>query len=232
VTFPKWLKFTDLSGSMRIFIVLVVMMGLVGGSYYSYTARHHRLQTTLLPGMANQTVASTVPPAATPNADTLPFIAMNIVHRKEGLEHPMIRQLMADPDLAVNAHVKGVKAFTGDRNDTVALKKWAGGVAQILVENGGSIGPQFREEFRVKAPETVAVVIVKDPDGSLKIVQYAIHNNAATSSNAGTTSTTGTLIATQSIATTSAAMHFIGPQDGTTVLPAPYRQFEYMFVPS
>ena len=238
MTFPKWLKFPDLSGPMKIFIVLVVLVGVVGGSYYAYTTMNHHQQATQPRAAASD---QTVPPADTklpaapaknPNADALPFTATNIVHRKEGLESPMIRQLMAHPDLAVNAHVKGVKAFTGDRNDTVALKKWAGVVADIVVRNAGFIGPHFCEEFQIRSPETVAVVILKDSDGSLKIAQYAVHKNAAASGTAGITSTTGTLIATQNVVATSATAHFIGPQDGTTVLPAPYRQFEYMFVPS
>jgi hypothetical protein len=153
---------------------------------------------------------------------------MNIVHRREGLEHPMIRQLMADPDLAVNAHVKGIKAFPGDRNDTAALKKWAGVVADILARRTGNIGPHFHEEIGIKAPETVAVVIVKDPDGSLKVVQYAVNQKTAA---AGTANNTFTLIATQNVASSGATAQFIGPQDGTTALHLPYSQFEYMFVP-
>jgi hypothetical protein len=195
---------------MKITIIsigIVILMVIAGVIYHFYP----RAQVQVTAHTATRTTTLTA---------ALPFTAMNIVHRKEGLEHPMIRQLMADPDLAVNAHVKGIKPFTGDRKDTAKLKKWAGGVAEILVRNAGNKGPHFYEEIRVRAPETVAVVIVKDLAGSLSIAQYAVHHG-----------TTFAPIATQSVATTSAAAHFIGPQDGTTVLPAPYRQFEYMFVP-
>jgi hypothetical protein len=198
---------SSLSRTTIIGIVLVVLAVIAGVIYHFYPRA--QVQVTVPP-----------PPPTTTLTAALPFSPMNIVHRREGQEHPMIRQLMADPDLVAGTHVKGIKPFAGDRKDTAKLKKWAGGVAQILAQNAGFIGPHFREEFRVRAPETVAVVIVKDLTGSLMIRQYAVHHGA-----------TFAPIATQSVAATSAAAHFIGPQDGTTVLPAPYRQFEYMFVP-
>ncbi len=201
----------------KLFVAtFVVMMSIVGIRCYG--------SPTIQPHRAVQT----------------PALAMKTVHRGEGLEHPMIRQLMANPDLVVNTHIAGLKTFTGDRNNKAALKKWAGIQADILARNTGFIGPLFNEEIRVKMPETTAVSIEKESDGSLKIVEQSVQEVAitlsfSTEANATVPSNTGpslTQIASQNVATTSAAAHFIGPQNGTIALRSPYSQFAYMFVPN
>jgi len=194
------------------------------------------------------TPKSAAAPAPTPASTSAAITTMNVVHKGEGREHPMIRQLMADPDILAEpgddlAKI-GVKPFTGDRdNDKAAFKHWAGVMAHILETASGGIGPKFHEEIRVKAPETIAVRIEKDPTaGTILVVTYSVTATQSTSPETATTTVAGTSTATtntsftatqvvsQTVATTLADAHFIGPQDGTTALPAPYNQFEYMYV--
>jgi hypothetical protein len=169
-------------------------------------------------------------------------ISIGVVHAGEGIEHALIRQLMANPDLLANpgAFAKlGLKAFTGNRTDKASLKKWAGTQADLLAHGAGYFGPKFHEEIHVQLPGIMSYMIEKDSaNGNLSIVEYPTVPMVAPPATPGTTtvSTKGhpgstlTPISSHAIATTLAAAHFIGPQDGTTILPAPYRSYEYMFV--
>jgi hypothetical protein len=259
-------SFSNLHTMTKIFIVIMAVIVIGWGSYYASTRFHH--QQVNQQNAATQSAAAAQADAAAKAAAeakvaadakaaadaaaantakaVTPDPTIKIVHKKEGLEHPIIRQLMADPDLLVDSKIVGVKPFTGDRDDKVALKKWAGIEADILACHAGFIGPKFHEEIRVKAPETVAVSLEKDVDGGLKVVEYSatqVPTPAATpgttaatvadaSSGTGTTTSnlTLTLVASQNVAPTIAEAHFIGPQDGTTVLPSPFSSYEYMYV--
>ena len=93
-----------------------------------------------------------------------------VVHKGQGIEHPLIRQLEADPSIADILPSR----FTGNRNNRAAVKRWAEHEVAVLAIKAGLVGWQFGEEYRIKTPDTVAVSFVRSPKNDrLIIVQYA-----------------------------------------------------------
>ena len=169
-----------------------------------------------------------------PKPYQLPDFLVAGVHKTEGIENPLIRQLTADPARA---------GYTG-KNNAVAIKKWVGREVHIRAVRAGLIGRKFGEEIRVKAADQVAVVFQNDEKGNLIIVQYtAAALAAATAAQklatatasplTGGTTKDGFLLTKEivyPVAPTIAASHFVGPQDGTTILSPPYSQHLFMYV--
>jgi hypothetical protein len=213
----------------------------VGGSYYFYPQPNHQQTVVADPTLAYQPTPAPAPAPkldATPTPAPAPATADKVVHKGEGIEHPLIRQLVANSDLLANpgAYAKlGVKAFTGDRTDKAALKKWAGVQADILARGIGHTDNKFgaHEEIRILHPDTRAYAIEKDATGTLSVVEYSaskVSPSPTTSETTAAPSFTLAQVSSHSVATTSAAAHFVGPLDGTTVLPAPLSSYEYMYV--
>lgn len=207
-----------------IAIVLIALAAIACG-VYGYTARHSQKTA------AAATTKQVVPPSAVllapkPALTPMPVDrSICIVHKGEGIEHALIRQLMADPSVA---------GFQGKTDDTSTLKQWADHEAHVLALKAGYIGKKFGEEIRVQSPETMAYVIEKDPvNGNLQIVEYSTVRgipSPATPTSPDNEAPGFRQLASHGVTTTIAAAHFIGPQDGTTVLPNPYRTYEYMYV--
>ena len=120
----------------------------------------------------------------------------HVAHKGQGPEHVLIRKLMAYPSI-----IDGLpEQFTGDRDDPKALKEWAGHEAHVLTKDSGIIG-KFSEQYKIKAPDTVAFDIVKDPtSGDIKVVQYAASTLVEKASADGETDTAAEIAPPTSIA--------------------------------
>ncbi len=114
-----------------------------------------------------------------------------VVHKGEGVEHPLIRQLEANPSIADILPSR----FTGNRSDMAAVKQWAEHEAAVLAIKAGLVGWRFGEEYRIKTPDTVAVTIAHDPNGGLIIVQYAASSTLLEKSAAMKTAETTATVA-------------------------------------
>jgi hypothetical protein len=204
-----------------IAIILIALAAIVWG-IYAYAP--HSSKTTATASAKQVVPPPTATPVSKPAAPAPVDKSICVVKAGEGIEHALIRQLMADPSIA---------QFQGDANDKTALKQWAGHKAHVLALKAGYIGKKFGEEIRVRLPNTMVYVIEKDPvSGNIQIVEYSAVQ-VATSATPGTPNNgipNFMQISSHAIATTMATAHFIGPQDGTTVLPNPYRSYEYMYV--
>jgi hypothetical protein len=173
--------------------ILVLIIALLTGFFlgrFSKTA-----PTAQTP--AAVTTQSTAPPAVLP-----PVVAdINVVHSGEGIESPLIRQLIADPSLA---------GFSGNRDDARAVKQWAGRQAHLLAIKAGFVEWKFGEEMRVKYPGVSAFRIEKDSTGKLTIVEYAVSSMMSAGASGYSQ------VSVHQVAATVTTSHFIGPMDGTT----------------
>lgn len=157
-------------------IAVILLVALTEYARMGKTARNNQ------PAVAMATVVTghLVPPQSvlpTPSSLKKPNIkdqlAMGMVRRREGMEHPLIRQLIANPELITLATKEGMTPFLGDAKNKVALKKWAGRQADILAESSGF---KFRgdggAEVRIKNPDEIAFIIVTNGSGGLSIAEY------------------------------------------------------------
>jgi hypothetical protein len=208
-------------------ILIIVMLVFAGFSWILHRAH--------APKQPQPVARKTVPAPEVPRPYQLPNFSVAGVHAIEGIEHPLIRQLIANPSLA---------GYTGDENDTAAVKQWAGHEVHVRTLKAGLIGRKFGEEIRVKTADQLAFVFQKDDKGNLVIVQYTATALAAAAAAqasrttiasplAGGITKDGILLTTEiiyPIAPAIAQSHFVGPQDGTTVLSPPHAQHLYMYV--
>jgi hypothetical protein len=100
------------------------------------------------------------------------------IHKGEGIEHALIRQLKADPQRF---------GFKGDIKD---LDKWAGREAHRIAIKAGYVDSKTGQEIRVgaKGIDRAAYVLVKNEKGEVKVHEYfkgkddfvhqEIHNSA------------------------------------------------------
>jgi hypothetical protein len=95
-------------------------------------------------------------------------IAIATVRKGEGIERPLIRQLMASPDLY---------GFKGDASNNAAVKTWAEKKAHVIAIKAGYVDRKFGGEIRVKHPGEVAYVLENDDHGGLRVAEYANHGN-------------------------------------------------------
>ena len=208
--------------TVALAVTVVLLTGVFVGRYLLPTGTHNAVvaPTSGAAATTPTTTKPVVPPPATTQPGATPVqpsfdFARDVVHGTEGVEHPIIRILMEHPEIIPGG-------FTGDANDKAALKKWAGVQSHLLAYRGGLIGPHFREEIWVLHPNMVAVQLEKNQDGSLRIAMYLVQNGVMATSP----------VVNHNVAPTVAAARFIGPQNGTTALSAPYSSIEYMHVPN
>ncbi len=166
-----------------IVLALVVLIGLLGSGIYflqkSRLADNARQEARIDAAMKEIREEEAASKAAEAGANAhanahaakpaKPIPVDLVVRKGEGVEHPLIRQLEADPSIADNLPSR----FTGNRNDLAAVRRWAGHEVAVLAIKAGLVGWEFGEEYRIKAPDTIAVSFVRDPNGGLVIVQYA-----------------------------------------------------------
>src|SRR6185437_5826152 len=130
-------------------IIVLVVAAVIGGLWFS---RHHKpSKPTVPPPLAKVVKAPTVQPQEPP----IDFSVAG-VHKGEGAESPIIRELIADPSL--------IPHYKGDVNDEKAVRHAAEHEAHLLAIKAGLVEWKFGEEAMIKAPDTVAFVVRKDHD--------------------------------------------------------------------
>ncbi|MDP3043436.1 MAG: hypothetical protein Q8N21_03460 [bacterium] len=87
------------------------------------------------------------------------------IHKDEGVEHAIRRQLEAKPENY---------GYKGDMNDKQAIHKWSGGEAHRTAIKAGYVNPETGEEIRVgaKGIGRAAYVLEKDAQGKTQVHEY------------------------------------------------------------
>lgn len=103
--------------------------------------------------------------ASAPQANNLEDqLKLATVRRGEGVEHALIRQLLANPQ---------AYGFQGDIAKKRVVKKWAGRRAHLMAVRAGYFDWKFGAEIRVKHPNKAAFLLEKDADGKMRVAEYA-----------------------------------------------------------
>ncbi len=113
---------------------------------------------------------TTVEPAAAPAVPIVKVMEakeisekLAVVQKGEGIEHALIRQLIAVPE---------VYGFRGDTENKKAVKKWAQTKAHQIAILAGYVNHKTGEEARVKGPGgNVAYVLQVQDDSKISIAQ-------------------------------------------------------------
>ncbi|MFH1427571.1 MAG: hypothetical protein ABIG60_03515 [Patescibacteria group bacterium] len=107
-------------------------------------------------------VEEVVPPVS---EKTIEIPKEAFIHKGEGIEHALIRQLKAHPD---------EYGYKGDVHDAGAIKDWAGQEAHRLAIRSGYVDKITGEEVRIgtKGINTAAYVIEKNKQGDLVVHEY------------------------------------------------------------
>jgi hypothetical protein len=90
------------------------------------------------------------------------------VGRGEGVEHALIRQLVADPS---------EYGFSGDVSNKRAVKKWAGRRAHFVAVRAGYFDWKFGAEIRVKHPGKTAFLLEKNSNGKFQVAEYKVSSH-------------------------------------------------------
>jgi hypothetical protein len=195
---------------------LVLIIGSALTWYYGFYSKKQTPPTPIVK-VADKPVVHETPKLTGPSAAQL---ALATIHKGEGIEHALIRQLVDNP---------GSYGYTGDENDAKAVKRWAGHEAHVLAVKGGYYEWKFGAEVRVKVSDKVAYVLQENADGDLQVAEYT--TTSPPGQNAGTPSGNGTfsLATTHTLAPTIAASQFTGasPKTGDK-LPVPPYEYVYM----
>lgn len=87
------------------------------------------------------------------------------IHKGEGIEHALRRQIEAEPENY---------GYKGDMNDKQAIHKWSGGEADRVAIKAGYVNHETGEEIRVgaKGIDKAAYVLEKDAQGKTQIHEY------------------------------------------------------------
>jgi hypothetical protein len=152
-------------------------------------------------------------------------IKLGTAHWKNGIEHPLIRQLIAKPAIVDSTTFE----FKGDRNDASAVKHWADTTAHLLAIRAGYVDAQFGGEVRVTVGDKLAYVIQKTTDNKVVIAEYAVPAASQTAtSNTATTTAPVTPTATHNVVAIVAAAQFFGvTSEGK---PARLPAYEYAYL--
>ena len=86
-------------------------------------------------------------------------LELAVVKKGEGIEHSLIRQLIANPDVVGNSKY----VFKGDITNKETLKKWARTTAHNIAVDGGYVAQG--KEIRVKSPNTVSFLLENGETG-------------------------------------------------------------------
>lgn len=139
---------------------------------------------TIIPATISVLSSPSTPVAVTPRSavseQKLAFanlLATATVKRTEGIEHPLIRQLMNDPTLVDDPKEK----FQGNRADIVALKRWAGRQAHLVAIKAGYVDWKFGAWIYVY-PDRIAYILRKGANGHLQVDEVS----ASPGTNSGT----------------------------------------------
>jgi len=181
----------------------------------------------VLVAMATSVASATAQAAA---AKTATIKVSEIVGKGQGIEHPLIRQLIADLSIADGKKVCGQNVeFKGDTDDKAAVKKWAGRVAHLLAIGAGKVDRKFGGEIRVKAANTVAYHIadVDGHDDELTVIEYSA---TADSGSAPDDDVTGTESARHDVVTAISDASFLGI-NATSGEKLTLPSYEYLFLP-
>jgi hypothetical protein len=156
-------------------------------------------------------------------------VTLATAHWTEGIEHPLIRQLVANPDICKNT--KDCKSFSGDRSDARAVKQWAGQQAGVLAFKAGYVD-QFGAEVRVKEGNKMAYIIQKNAGGDIQIVEGTVTtppSATATTPDSGGTFQLSSIAGSHTVVASVAAAQFIGASPKTgDVVPVPVYEYVYL----
>jgi hypothetical protein len=129
-------------------------------------------------------------------------IKLGTAHWTNGIENPLIQQLIAKPAIVDSTTFE----FKGDRNDASAVKHWAGITAHLLAIKAGYVDAKFGGEVRVAIGDKVSYVIQKTTDNKVVIAEYTV----PTASQTVAAATTATPTTTHNVVATVAAAQFFG----------------------
>jgi hypothetical protein len=88
------------------------------------------------------------------------------IGKGEGIEHALIRQLIADPTTF---------GFEGDTSDQKAVKTWAQKGAHQIAILAGYVNVKTGEEIRVKGKgDEVAYLLTVDSEGNISVGEYTV----------------------------------------------------------
>lgn len=106
-------------------------------------------------------------PSMTQSSEFAAILKLATARKRDGVEHALIRQLVANPHIADGEKYK----FEGRPDDARAIRQWAGRAAHILAIKAGYFDAKFHAEIRVKVPNQVAYVVQED-DSHLVVAEY------------------------------------------------------------
>lgn len=194
---------------IRWAVIGLIAGTIIGGGTGYYLGRHSVPPIVSVSKPLTTTAAAQDAAAQTQKvslAKPSPVTPITIAGNGEGVEHPLIRQIAANPSLV----------------DFKACRIWQAGNqrtgcnAHLLCVQAGLCEWKHGEYMRVNKPGTVAIVIEKDTAGNLTVALYPVPT-AASRSSSGITQPT-----TYHVAASVGASHFIGPMDGTSAFQTPY----------
>ena len=92
-------------------------------------------------------------------------VELATIHKGEGIEHALIRQLRNEP---------AKFGFKGDAHDATAVRAWAGGEAHRLAIKAGFVDAQSGQEIRVGSAgiDKAAYVLEGDASSGVKVHEY------------------------------------------------------------
>ncbi len=228
----------------EVLVGLALVVGSVTGTYVAtlhFAASGPRQEMASAPSPAhsvgNNPASTLTPPTS---SASLPSFAMAGVHKGEGVESPLIRELIAHPAIAQGTAYR----FTGDTQNPEAVKAWADHTAAVLATKAGFVDWKFGREVRIARANTVAFVIQRH-NNSLRVAQYARSAFAAESTmeearvqtpglSPHSTPSTETSIApvrTYIPATTVVASQFLAGDSGLPLLPRVLETTLYVYNP-
>ncbi len=229
----------------EVLVGLALVVGSVTGTYVAmlhFAAPAPRQEMASAPppahSVGNNNPATFTPPTS---SASLPSFTMAGVHKGEGVESPLIRELIARPAIAQGTAYR----FTGDTQNAKAVKAWADHTAAVLATRAGFVDWKFGREVRIAKANTVAFVITREKEG-LHIVQYSrsalmdattmeeAHAQTPAGLSPHSTPSTKTSIApvrTYVPATTVVASQFLAGDSGLPLLPRALETTLYVYNP-
>lgn len=206
--------------AVAIVLAILVTVGIVGWVHPKHTQPEKVATASAAQSVASKPATLPAPAAMVdPTAPSAAQMQLAVVHKGEGVENALIRQLAADPV---------AYGFTGKQDDAKAVHQWAGRQAHLLAIKTGYYDWKFGAEVRVAAPDKMAYVIQKNDAGNLTVVEYTVKNPSQASPDASASSSTLSQGVTRVASATVGASNFFGASPVTgNKIPVPHGEYVY-----